>query len=147
MIRSVTQNEGSITVFHLKENLSTEKVKDFTKKMHELIESGRIFISLDLSAVQEVCLLGLVSISSIFNRCRQAGGALKVVGLTPNVRKAFRETNLINTIEVFENSLEAIKSFRSKNLLKSKNLSGSFFIEEKQAFVGWDRLPVRSYFN
>jgi len=145
MIRGITKTEGSITVFHLKDNLDTHHVKAFVRKIHDLMESGRIFLILDLSQVQEVCLLGMVSISNIFNKCRQQGGSLKISGLTTEVRECFEETNLINTIEIQENVLEAIKSFRSTNLLKAKNLSGSFYIEEENSFVPWDRLQARNY--
>lgn len=145
MIRGITKTEGSITVFHLKDNLDTAHVKAFARKIHELLESGRIFLVLDLSQVEEICLLGLVSISNVFNKCRQVGGALKIAGLTNSVRESFEDTNLINTVEVYDNVLEAIKSYRSANLLKAKNLSGSFFDEEHQSFVPWDRLQARSY--
>jgi hypothetical protein len=37
--------------------------------------------------------------------------------------------------------MDAVKSFRSHNLLKSKTFAGSFFIKEQNSFVGWDRLP------
>jgi len=147
MIRGVTKTEGSISIFHLKDNLTTKKVKSFTKKMQDLLDSGRTHLILDMSSVDDVCLMGLVSISSIFNKCRQLGGALKVCSLTPEVRQAFRETNLINTVEVYDTPLEALKSFRSKNLLKVRAFSGSFYIEEKNAFFAWDRLPARSYYN
>lgn len=111
------------------------------------MESGRLFLVLDLSQVEEVCLLGMVSISAIFNKCRQEGGALKIAGLTEEVREAFEETNLINTIEVYENVLEAIKSFRSTNLLKARSYSGSFYVQENNSFVAWDRLQARNYYN
>ncbi len=145
MIRGITKTEGSITVFHLKDNLDTQHVKAFARKIYDLMETGRIFLVLDLSQVDEVCLMGMVSISAIFNKCRQMGGALKIAGLTEPVRESFEETNLINTVEVFDNVLEAIKSFRSTNLLKTKSLSGSYFVEENQAFVPWERLQARNY--
>jgi len=147
MINGESRQEGKITVFQLKEDLTTSKVKAFLKKMNQIIEVGHRFIILDLSKVDEVCLLGMVSISSIFNRCRQMGGALKISGLTPNVRKSFRQTNLINTIEVFDESIEAIKSFKTNNLLRSKHFSGSFYIKDSNSFVGWDRLPQTGHYQ
>jgi len=148
MIRGVTRTEGAITIFHLRENLSPKKVKPFIKKLQDLIDSGRTHVVLDLSSVNEICVMGLVSISSIFNKCRSLHGAFKVCSLTPEARKIFRDTNLINTIEVFDTPLEALKSFHSENLLRSRHFSGSFYIEEKNAFVGWDRLPARNnYLN
>jgi len=141
MIRASTKQEGSATLFQLKDNLTTRKVKDFARRIQELIDSDRVHLIIDLSEVQEVCLLGLVAISSAFNKCRQNGGALKVCNLTTEVRQVFRETNLINTVEVFDTALDALKSFQSQNLLRSKKYSGSFYIEERNAFFGWDRLP------
>src|SRR5690606_37658174 len=105
MIRGVTKTEGSVTIFHLKDNLTPKKVKAFVQKSQDLIDSGRVNLILDLGSVHEICLMGLVSISSIFNKCRNAGGALKICSLTPEVRRAFRETNPINTVEVFDTAL------------------------------------------
>jgi len=147
MIGGDTKFEGRITVFHLKDDLSTDRVKSFLKKMEELLGSNRNCLVIDLSSVKEVSLMGMVALSATFNKCRQAGGMLKVSGLTPSVRKAFRQTNLINTLEVFEDALDAVKSFRSHNLLKSKTFAGSFFIKEQNSFVGWDRLPQHGLTN
>lgn len=147
MIGGEQRSEGRITVFHLREDLTNTRVKHFLKKMYDLVDEGRKYLILDLSEVEEVSLMGMVAISSVSNRCRQAGGALKICHLQPFVRRAFRSTNLINTVEVFEDSLDAIKSFKSRNLLKSQQYSGSFFIKEKNAFVPWDRIPVVGHYN
>lgn len=147
MIRGVTKTEGSITVFHPKDNLDTVHVKAFVKKIHELLDSGRLYLVLDLAEVEEICLLGMVSISTIFNKCRQMGGALKIASLTDEVHDAFLETNLINTVDVYDGVLDAIKSFRHENLLKAKTLSGSYFVQEKNSFVAWDRLPAGHFYH
>lgn len=147
MIEGVSTTEGRITVFYLKTDLTADRVKDFLKKMDELLQEGRNYLVLDLSEVTETSLLAMVGLSSLFNKCRLAGGTLKVAGLTPRVRKAFRMTNLINTLEVFETTLDAVKSFRSHNLLKSKMYSGSFYLKDRNAFVGWERLPQNGYLH
>lgn len=147
MIGGSTSAEGRITVFHLKDDLSPNRVKAFLKKMEDLLSEGRHHLVLDLASVNDVSLMGMVAISSIFNKCRQSGGALKIASITPLVRRSFRQTNLINTIEVYDDILEAVKSFKSQNLLRAKSFSGSFFLKDKQAFVGWDRLPNNGVFN
>jgi len=147
MINGTSQQEGRITVFHLKDDLIPQRTKAFLVKMEELMSEGRFYIVLDLASVQEISLMGMVAISSIFNKCRQAGGALKIATLNPLVRRAFRQTNLINTVEVFEEVLDAVKSYRSQNLLKSKQFSGSFFLKDQNSFVGWDRIPSQGPLN
>ncbi len=142
MINGEAKQEGKITIFQLRDDLTPNKVKAFVKKLSQIVSFGQRYIVLDLSDTEEVCLLGMVAISSIFNKCRQNGGALKITGLNPIVRRAFRKTNLINTIEVYDEVLDAIKSFKQVNLLKSKQYSGSFFLRESNSFVGWDRLPL-----
>jgi anti-anti-sigma factor len=145
MIDGEARNEGRITVFQLKDDLTADRVKSFLKRIYDLLDEGRYYLVIDLSQVYEISLLGMVGLSSIFNRCRQNGGALKVAGLTPAVRKAFRNTNLINTIEVYDEVPDGVKSFRSQNLLRTKHFSGSFFLKDKNAFVGWDRLPLSGH--
>ncbi len=146
-IHGDARTEGRVTVFQLRDDLTSDRVKPFLVKMNDLIDEGRHYLVLDLSEVFEISLIGMVSISSLFNRCRQNGGGLKVSGLTPPVRKAFRSTNLINTVEVYDDTVEALKSFRSRNLLRSKSFSGSFFLKERNSFVGWDRLPLSGHLN
>ena len=147
MFEGELRTEGRITIFQLKDDLTTDRVKPFLRKINDLLLSGRHYLVLDLTEVYETSLMAMVGISSLFNKCRQNGGALKIAGLTPPVRKAFRMTNLINTVEVFDDVLDAVKSFKSTNLLKSKTLSGSFFLKDKNAFVGWDRLPMSGPLN
>lgn len=147
MIRSITKNEGSVTVFHLRENLEANRTKAFVKKLYDLIDGGRVHLILEMSHTKSVSLLGMVAISHLFNRCRQEGGSLKVANLTDGVRESFLESNLINTIEVYGSVVEALKSFRSHNLLKAKKYSGSFFMKDENSFVAWDRLPVGNYYN
>lgn len=141
------KTEGSITVFHIKQDINERDVKSFVLKLQELIDSGRVNIVIELSSVHEICMMGMVTLSSYFNKCRQEGGSLKVACLNEEVRHFFHETNLINTIEVFSSALDAVKSYQAANLLRSRNYSGSFYMEEDQSFVAWDRLPVRSYFH
>lgn len=145
MIEGEARNEGRITVFQLKDDLTADRVKPFLKRIYGLLEEGRYHLVIDLSQTLEMSLMGMVGLSSIFNRCRQNGGALKVACLTPSVRKAFRQTNLINTIEVYDEVLDAVKSFRSQNLLRAKHFSGSFYLKDRNAFVGWDRLPLSGH--
>ncbi|TVQ78437.1 MAG: anti-sigma factor antagonist [Bradymonadales bacterium] len=147
MIRSITKNEGQVSVFHLRENLEAHRTKAFTKKLYELIDAGRVNLILEMSHVQNISLIGMVAISHLFNRCRQAGGALKVAHLTDTVQEAFEESNLINTIEVYPHVVDALKSLQSENLYYTARFSGSFFVEEKKSFVGWDRLPIGNCIN
>ena len=112
-----------------------------------VVDNGRTKIVLDLTAVEEVSMMGMVAISFLFNKCRMAGGSLKISKLSPLVRRRFRVSNLINTVEVYEDVIDAIKSFRAHNLLKSKQFGGSFYLKERNSFVTWDRLPVHGLLN
>ena len=142
MIEGQAKKEGKITIFQVRDDLVSERVKSFMKKVDQMISSGNRFIVLDLTHVEEISMLALVAISSLSNQCRQAGGILKVAGLQTLVRRAFRRTNLINTVEVYDETLDAIRSFKSQNLLKGKSHSGSFYVADLNAFVPWDRLPL-----
>jgi anti-sigma B factor antagonist len=141
------QNKGKLTIYKLCDPLTVSNVKPFLIEMHSLIAEGKTHIILDLSDVKIICLMAMVGISNLFNECRLKGGALKVACLSPQVRRAFSQTNLINTVEIFEEASEAAKSFESKNLLKSQTLSGSYFMEDSESFVVWDRIPQTAYFN
>ena len=105
------QREGNVSIYRFRGPLTTGYVKSFVKEVYDLIGNKQTQIIIDLSEVKMICLMGMVSISNIYNECRQNSGALKVAGLTPQVKRVFQQTNLINTIEIFESVSEAYKSF------------------------------------
>lgn len=141
------KTEGKITIVTLKYDLTNDHVKSFMKTCNRLIsDEKRYWIILNLENVHNIALLGQIAISSIYNHLIAAGGALKLVHLQDKVKKGFEKTNLINTIEHYDNDVDAINSFGRVNCRTSHRTgqlhSASFYIKEIKSFVGWDSYPV-----
>ncbi len=65
MLEGTAKKEGKITIFQVRDDLISERVKSFMKRVDQMIGNGNRFIVLDLTHVEEVSLLALVAISSL----------------------------------------------------------------------------------
>lgn len=74
-----------------------------TAVVTEVIASGRPRIIIDLSGTEFIDSSGLGALVSSLKKARQAGGDVRVAGLSPQVQTVFRLTNLdrvLNTVPV-----------------------------------------------
>ncbi|MCJ7813617.1 STAS domain-containing protein [bacterium] len=82
------------------------------KKMKYLIEEGHQQIVIDLSRVEWVNSSGLGMLVACYTSCRNAGGYFKIAGATEKTKSLLTMTKLITVLESFENTEQAIGSFR-----------------------------------
>ena len=72
----------------------------------------------------EVPVLDSMAIGEIvraFNRVNDAGGSLKLVGLTDRVYGALKITQLLGLIESFKTEEDALESFKQEKRVKPKS--------------------------
>ena len=68
-------------------------------------------IVIDLSKVKWVNSRGLGMLMACFTSCRNAGGNLKIAGMTEKVNSLFMITKLMTIFETFDNAYQAVGSF------------------------------------
>jgi anti-sigma B factor antagonist len=82
-------------------------LRDTVKKL--IPQNSRIL--LNLSSVSYIDSGGLGTLVALYTTARNAGGALKLTGLTQRVGDLLQVTKLVTVFEVYNNEDEAIKSF------------------------------------
>lgn len=92
----------------------------------KVLSAGTNKILLNLTEVPIIDSMGIGEIVRAFKRAKEAGGVLKLVGVTDRVYGALRITQLLDLIESFDNEEEALASFGKEKKGKSrKKKSGS----------------------
>ncbi len=81
----------------------------------KVLIAGTTHILLNLTGVPMVDSMGIGEIVRAFTKVQDAGGTLKLVGLTDRVYGALQITRLLSLIESFKTEDEAVASFGSTN--------------------------------
>jgi anti-sigma B factor antagonist len=77
----------------------------------KVLSAGTAQILLNLTGVPIIDSMGIGEIVRAYNKVRDAGGTLKLVGLTDRVYGALKITQLLELIESFETEDAAVESF------------------------------------
>ena len=86
----------------------------------KVIEAGTTKVLLNLTGVPIIDSMGIGEIVRAFKRVQQAGGELKLVGVTDRVYGALKITQLLDLIGSYKTEEEAIASFSKKGKGRKK---------------------------
>lgn len=98
----------------------------------KVIEAGSTKVLLNLTGVPIIDSMGIGEIVRAFKRVKDAGGELKLVGVTERVYGALRITQLLDLIESYKTEDEAVASFSKKKGKKKKDGDGEEGEEEAE---------------
>ena len=84
---------------------------DFHNKISEYLESGKKNIILEMSDVKYVNSSGIGNIVRAFSTVKEAGGKLKLAGVSDKVEGVLSITKLLSIFELFNSVEDAAKSF------------------------------------
>ena len=87
----------------------------------KVLQAGTSKVLLNLTEVPIIDSMGIGEIVRAFKRVQEAGGTLKLVGVTDRVYGALKFTQLLELIESFNNEEEAIASFGKGKGRKKKS--------------------------
>ncbi len=82
-----------------------------TEKLHDLIDSGKNRIVVDLACVDWMNSSGLGILIGGLTTVRNSGGELKLLNLPKKIQGLLKVTKLDRVFEVFENEGEVVGSF------------------------------------
>jgi anti-sigma B factor antagonist len=82
------------------------------EKLHELIESNKTNIVVDLSKVKFMNSSGLGMLIGALTTMRKAGGDLRIANATDKIESLLIITKLITVFKHFKSTDEAIESFK-----------------------------------
>lgn len=92
--------------------------------VEKVLSAGSEHILLNLTEVPIIDSMGIGEIVRAYNRVRDAGGELKLVGLTDRVYGALSITQLLNLIASFPTEEEAAESFNKDKKPKGRKRKG-----------------------
>lgn len=85
----------------------------FKESIRSLLQEGSAKYVVDLHEVDYIDSGGLGSLVSALRQTRSVEGDIRVSGLSGKVRSVFELTRLHRIFEVFDDSLQAVKSFNA----------------------------------
>ena len=86
----------------------------------KVLQAGTSKILLNLTEVPIIDSMGIGEIVRAFKRVQEAGGTLKLVGVTDRVYGAVKITQLLDLIESFDTEESAVASFGKEKKGRSK---------------------------
>lgn len=86
----------------------------------KVLTAGTSKILLNLTKVPIIDSMGIGEIVRAYKKVLDAGGMLKLVGVTDRVYGALQVTQLLNTIESYDSEEEALESFSKTKKARSR---------------------------
>ena len=84
---------------------------ELKKELNSLIDNENKLLIINLDKVTYMDSSGLGILVAILKRIKREEGNLRILKLTPSIRKIFELTRLTKFFEIFDDEAEAIKSF------------------------------------
>jgi len=105
------RDEGSTLVIDVTGDLDARSAGDLKLALNEKIDTGKVWLLVNLSEVPYMDSAGLgVLVSGLKNTNRQ-NGDLRLWGLQPDVRNIFELTRLNKVFQIFEDEQSALSSY------------------------------------
>jgi anti-anti-sigma factor len=104
-----TEIFGDVIVVHTPEELSTDQAEAFEEYLPTL---DRRQVILDLDGTETLDSRGLTALLNAQDKLRDLGGDVKLASSNATNRKILEITRLDQQLEVFENVVDAVRSFR-----------------------------------
>ncbi len=101
----------NVTVLELKGKLTMGAVDALNEKVKSLTDSGHRALLLDCSQVSSIDSQGIGVLVRGAVSLEQKGGKLKLLRISPFVRKVLGITRLLDVIETFDDEAVALQSF------------------------------------
>ncbi len=107
-----TMQRGAVTVIELDGNLmGGPDATSLNTKLHELVESGRNQIVIDLARVQFMNSSGLGLLIGGVSALKSAGGALKIANASEKIATLITITKLGSVFQSYPSVEAAVESF------------------------------------
>jgi anti-sigma B factor antagonist len=88
--------------------------RQLVARIRQLLSNGRTKIVLNLRELGYIDSDGLGQIVDAYKSGREAGGSVKLCGLTPQLRKLLGATRLDSFLEGFDSEQDAVQSFSAR---------------------------------
>ncbi len=108
------KTQAPVTILALTGNIvGASESSILIDKLHELLEKGENKVVIDLTQVSWMNSSGLGTLISGLNTMRQAGGNLKLCGMSQKIKNLLTITKLVTVFESFATEEEAVASYHT----------------------------------
>jgi anti-sigma B factor antagonist len=88
------------TVINISKDFIVDEVANFRMEINKLIDEGQKNFTFDFSQCDFIDSTGLGALVSIYKKCAEKGGSIKLKSLKPEVEKLFKLTRLDRVFEI-----------------------------------------------
>lgn len=107
--------DGDVLVMSIKGKLTGPPETDtLNERIQSKIVEDRLKIVLNLKNINWMSSLGVGALMRNLRAVRDAGGDLRLTGLSEKIKDIFQITKLIGVIQIFDNDMDAIESFKKE---------------------------------
>ncbi|MGH9257411.1 MAG: STAS domain-containing protein [Vicinamibacterales bacterium] len=103
-----------VIILEVRDRMTIETQPVLVTRVRQLVQEGRKQIVLNLAGVPYMDTSGLCSIVESYLATTRRGGMLKLLHLTPHVRKVLDITRLLTVFEAYDAEADAVASFGAK---------------------------------
>ena len=91
---------GNNFIINIPKDFVVDEVAAFRTKINKLIEEGQKNFTFNFSQCDFIDSTGLGALVSIYKKCDEKGGSVKLKSLKPDVEKLFKLTRLDKVFEI-----------------------------------------------
>lgn len=92
--------DGSATVLHLCGELDAVSCPELRPVLDTIVDGGWRFVTVDLTNLRRIDVLGVGAMVSLYVRIRANGGEVRFVGVTAQPLVIFKQLNLDHALEL-----------------------------------------------
>lgn len=105
--------KGNVAIIHLEGKvMGGPDATMFHGKLHELVNSGKKQVVVDLAKVEWMSSVGLGMLISALTTVKNAKGELKLANVTESIKSLLTITRLVTIFDTHDSVDKAIKSFK-----------------------------------
>jgi len=106
-----TRNLGTVTILDIAGEIDLYNAVDLEMTIRKLIKENKVRVVINLAQVPFIDSNGLAKLLFTQRELQKVSGMLKLLSLTPNIRKLFEATKLNTKFEIFESEEDALMAF------------------------------------
>jgi len=107
----VTHGGREVDLLILVGYLDGHTAPNLMRELDRMLGQGENLILLDVTDLEYMSSAGFGVLAAVQKRAQETGGDLKVVGLSPKIKRIFASLGLTNMISCYDSRTEALDSF------------------------------------
>lgn len=108
---SDSKNINGVQVISIEGSMDVHTTPDFLDHVSAILDQGIANLVIDMTKASFISSYGLGSLATILRNVNAKNGAVKLAGLSDQLKIPFKVTGLYEKFQQFDNADDAVKSF------------------------------------